>query len=243
MKNTEEEHEGAKHVRRVLDWFEVTGPHGKHQCLLHEPTGIDITTFIHRLEGAALHEKLARITARLMLMALDYLHKIDIVHTGDSITMENVQPNNILLDIDDDSILAKLEDEELEHPVARKSLPDRTIYLTRYMPITSGEPILCDMGEARIAHGKQEGLIMPSIYRAPEVLLGMSWDSKVDIWGLAQTIWSIFEGDHLFRNVDHTGELDPAQRFAEMTALMGPPPHKFIERSKEGLKYWDEKGQ
>lgn len=99
-----------------------------------------------------------------------------------------MQPNNILLAIDDDSTLVKLEDEELDRPVARKTLSDRIIYLTRYMPITSGEPILSDMGEARIAHEKQKGLIMPSIYRAPEVLLGMEWDSKVDIWGLAQTV-------------------------------------------------------
>ena len=25
---------------------------------------------------------------------------------------------------------------------------------------------------------------MPAIYRAPEVILGMNWDSKVDIWGV-----------------------------------------------------------
>ncbi len=25
---------------------------------------------------------------------------------------------------------------------------------------------------------------MPGIYRAPEVILGMDWDSKVDIWAI-----------------------------------------------------------
>lgn len=26
------------------------------------------------------------------------------------------------------------------------------------------------------------GDVMPDIYRAPEVILGMDWDSKIDIW-------------------------------------------------------------
>ncbi|EEP81642.1 predicted protein [Uncinocarpus reesii 1704] len=83
-------HEGAKHVRRVLDWFEISGPHGRHHCILYEPTGVDITTFIHRLKGAALQENLTRITARVMLMGLDYLHKINIVHTGDTTTVDSI---------------------------------------------------------------------------------------------------------------------------------------------------------
>jgi hypothetical protein len=30
---------------------------------------------------------------------------------------------------------------------------------------------------------------MPRVYRAPEVMLGMNWDSKVDIWAVGQTVW------------------------------------------------------
>lgn len=58
------------------------------------------------------------------------------------------------------------------------------------MPITTGEPVLCDLGEARILHNnkKQNGLIMPAAYRAPEVLLDMDWDEKVDIWAVGQTV-------------------------------------------------------
>lgn len=29
---------------------------------------------------------------------------------------------------------------------------------------------------------------MPSVYRAREVMLGMDWDNKVDIWALAQVV-------------------------------------------------------
>jgi serine/threonine-protein kinase SRPK3 len=47
-----------------------------------------------------------------------------------------------------------------------------------------GQPALCDFGEARIG-ARHKGLIQPELYRAPEVLFDMEWDSKVDIWSLA----------------------------------------------------------
>lgn len=56
------------------------------------------------------------------------------------------------------------------------------------MPLTGGEPMLADLGEARLAEEKQTGLIMPNVYRAPEAMLGMDWDNKVDIWGLGQMV-------------------------------------------------------
>ncbi|OAL63479.1 hypothetical protein A7C99_5875 [Trichophyton rubrum] len=98
------------------------------------------------------------------------------------------------------------------------------------------------MGEARRAETKQRGLIQPSIYRAPGVMLDMEWDNKVDIWGLAQTIWTIFEQRHLFDNINPIRELDHGRRFAEMISLRGPAPLEFLKRSKESPKYWDENG-
>lgn len=62
------------------------------------------------------------------------------------------------------------------------------------MPITTGELVLCDLGEARILqrNKKQDGLIMPNAYRAPEILLDMEWDEKADIWAVGQTVCSFF---------------------------------------------------
>ena len=50
------------------------------------------------------------------------------------------------------------------------------------MPLSTGLPIICDLGEARVGTKMHRGDIMPGIYRAPEVILGMDWDNKVDIW-------------------------------------------------------------
>lgn len=52
------------------------------------------------------------------------------------------------------------------------------------MPITTGLAVLSDLGEARIGDHRHKGDIMPGIYRAPEVVLNMDWDSKVEIWSM-----------------------------------------------------------
>ena len=98
--------------------------------------------------------------------------------------MTDISPNNVLLRIEDDSILSQIEQGELARPIARKVLSDRTIYNARPMPFSAGQPVLCDLGDARAGTQKHRGDIMPGIYRAPEVILGMDWDSKVDIWAI-----------------------------------------------------------
>lgn len=90
----------------------------------------------------------------------------------------------MLQGIKDNLILSEIEQGELERPIARKVLSDRTIYNSRPMPFSAGQPVLCDLGEARAGTYKHRGDIMPRIYRAPEVILGMDWDSKVDIWAI-----------------------------------------------------------
>lgn len=73
---------GEKHVRLVLDSFQVTGPHEVHPCLLYAPAGIDLRDFMRCLEGDTLPEDILRPALRYLLIALEYLHRANIIHTG-----------------------------------------------------------------------------------------------------------------------------------------------------------------
>ena len=93
-----------------------------------------------------------------------------------------------------------------------------------------------------------------------EVILGMPWDSKIDIWSIGMMvcvrvnltkqhiadqvaqIWDLFEGGRLFYAVKG-GSLNDEQHLAEMVSLMGPPPREFLERSEKCGQYWDSEGE
>jgi serine/threonine-protein kinase SRPK3 len=100
-------------------------------------------------------------------------HKLAFSRWVEAYLLSDISPNNVFQRIEDDSILAQIEQGELERPIARKVLSDRTIYNSRPMPFSAGQPVLCDLGEAIAGTQKHKGDIMPGIYRAPEVILGM----------------------------------------------------------------------
>lgn len=102
----------------------------------------------------------------------------------------DIQEKNILLGMNDstaESDLERFEQEELVSPCPRKIDGDRVIYLSR--PLVPriypyGRPVLCDFGEARFGDYNNMIDIQPYQYRAPEVILDMAWDEKVDIWNV-----------------------------------------------------------
>lgn len=102
--------------------------------------------------------------------------------------ISDLQPSNLLMGIDDESVFSEYEKDEAENPILRKVGDDRTIYISRPFALTFGPPLLCDLSEARLGNEEHQDNIMPDVYRAPEVILGMKWDYKVDIWNVAMVV-------------------------------------------------------
>ncbi|KAJ5352948.1 hypothetical protein N7452_001922 [Penicillium brevicompactum] len=238
LRTIKSSHAGQLCLRPLIEAFQTPSPdgHGTHDCLVHPPLGISLDQLTSLLPDGVMSSAMIRTTIRNILAALDFLHtEARVIHT-------DLQPNNILLGIKDDSILSQFEQAEFEAPVPRKPLEDRTIYLSRPLPISYGTPVLCDLGEARLGIDQQQGDIMPDLYRAPEVILGMSWDSKVDIWNVGMVIWDLFEHRHLFRARNSARKLDDGYHLAEMQAVLGSPPAEFLARSERRCLFWDKNG-
>ncbi|PYI05561.1 kinase-like protein [Aspergillus sclerotiicarbonarius CBS 121057] len=221
-------------LRLVLDSFEVVGPHGVYICLIYQALGMSFAEFQDLLPDKKFSKDLIQRSTQLVLVALSSMHERNVIHT-------DISPNNILQGVDNSSILSKMEEDEVERPIARKILSDRHIYYSRPMPSCAGLPVVSDLGEARIGKGKHNGDIMPGIYRAPEVILEMDWDYKVDIWSVGNMVWDLAEGNHLFF-AKRNGALSDEQHLAEMVSLMGPPPQEFLKRSKKCERFWDSEG-
>jgi len=83
---TDPGHPGYQMVRTLLDSIEISGPDGRHTCLVHEPLGLDMLKFHNKYLGIVQFPPyLIKSVTRRMLLALDYLHTAcHVVHTGKS---------------------------------------------------------------------------------------------------------------------------------------------------------------
>ena len=75
-----------------------------------------------------------------------------------------------------------------------------------------------DYGNAELHHDQRCSYVQSRAYRAPEVVLGLAYDTKVDMWSLGCILMELFTGKLLFDNtsvqVRHTSHAT--------TALMVP---------------------
>ncbi|KAI1918540.1 hypothetical protein LOZ65_004855 [Ophidiomyces ophidiicola] len=213
--STKSQHPGKAKIRNALDSFEIDGPLGRHQCLVQEPLLMSFQQLQYSFKHCTISEDMLKTLLQKLFVALDYLHmEAHVVHT-------------------DSSIFDEWDTLEQEEPSSRKIIEDHTIYKSGTFQRQNehrsvGLPLLSDFGEARAGCREHGGLIQPNQYRAPKVVLGMKWTSKVDIWNVGAMISSVLENNLLFKGTGPDGEHSDAHLLAEMISVIGPPPIKFL---------------
>ncbi|KAG4428341.1 hypothetical protein IFR05_016175 [Cadophora sp. M221] len=192
---------------------------GEHDFFVSTPLGMSMRTLQELHKDGIFAQSVIKVALDKILFGLNFLHEADVIHT-------DLHSDNLLIAITNDSILSKVEEDEIRTPSARKQIGDTFLYISRYMLGGAGPLVICDFGQARIG-SKQSGIAMPVPYRAPEVILNMEWDSVVDIWSLGLLIWDFLEREALFGLYDEESEeLNDAHHLAAMTALLGRIPQK-----------------
>ena len=102
----------------------------------------------------------------------------------------DISPQNVLMEIEDDTSLKDVEDQESLSPsipiIGDNGAGPTTVYRSRpTMLELSGHPILTDFGQMRLVEGSvNQDWWMSDLYRAPEVLLKLPWGFPVDIWSI-----------------------------------------------------------
>ncbi|OJI84529.1 hypothetical protein ASPTUDRAFT_56425 [Aspergillus tubingensis CBS 134.48] len=225
MNSAEFKHPGKSLIRKLLDHFIITGRHGQHICLVHEPLGISASELLEWIPRDTITLEDMKVCIRQLLIALDFLHSVaGVIHT-------DLQLKNLLLPTPKPKALFEFEEEELRMPTARKVLQDRTIYKSSRFPPGDGLPLLSDFGEARLGDEEHNEDIMPDPYGAPEVILRANWDYKVDIWSVAMVAWDIVSLSTLIRGRNSDGIFDDRD-----------PPPEFHERSHLSSVFWENTG-
>ncbi|KAG7134073.1 putative transporter like protein [Verticillium longisporum] len=227
-----DEHPGLKHIRKLEDSFKIRGPHSEHEVFVMTPLGMSLRTFQEMQRDKVFPKVFVTSALKQTLFGIHFLHEANVIHTGKSADL-----------MMSDSVLAKVEQNEVERPSPRKQTDEVTIQVSQYVLGGAGPLTICDLGQARIGD-EHFGNAMPLPYRAPEVILDMPWGYRVDNWSVGLLAWDLLERGNLFTVYDHESkEKNDAHHLAAMTALLGPPPAEFLKRSEEADKYWEDDGQ
>jgi len=95
---------------------------------------------------------------------------------------------------------------------------------------------LIDFGSSCFVNDRQSSYIQSRSYRAPEVILGMPYDDKIDVWSLGCVIAEMYTSQVTFCNHNIISML------ARIEAICGPFPKHMREKSKHGDKFFKKSG-
>ncbi|EME41720.1 hypothetical protein DOTSEDRAFT_73941 [Dothistroma septosporum NZE10] len=245
LASVQSSHPGQARVRQPLDTFDIRHKNGDfHLCLVYQPMHASMLD-LQRLGGNPRNfpEDLTKSTLQHLLEALDFMHtEAKMVHC-------DIKLSNIMLQIEDCSVLSAFVEDETANPSPRKTIDaKRTIYASRKFRHPRrhafGPPTLCDLGEARIGTSFPFTNIQPDLYKAPEILLTVDWNQSVDIWNIACLAWDMVQGSHhLFDGRDEEGLHNNRVHLGEMVGLIGHPPLDFQRRSENAWRVFDAQGK
>jgi len=94
-----------------------------------------------------------------------------------------------------------------------------------------------DFGSSCFTDDHLSAYVQSRSYRAPEVILGLPYDPKIDVWSLGCIIAELWTGYVLFQN-------DTVQSLlARIMGIIGPIPYDMMQRGKCVPMYFTQEGQ
>ncbi|KAM7186317.1 Serine/threonine-protein kinase [Naviculisporaceae sp. PSN 640] len=236
-------HLGVSHVLGLLNEFEHRGPNGNHICLVFKPMGPDMTKYRRLFPKARIPLPMVKRIATQLLLALDFLHdKCGVIHT-------DIKPQNILLETPEIDRMFECAPSESFTPHFSPLAPPNDFYRPSEQVSSGKEDLatatdisirLADFGTASWVDKHLTEWIQPEMLRAPEVILGAEWDSKVDIWNVGLVIWELAEGSLVFDGTwTATSPYTSEAHLAQMEAVLGRMPKSLLARSRDRDRFFD----
>ncbi|KAJ5585433.1 uncharacterized protein N7459_005233 [Penicillium hispanicum] len=237
-------HKGWGFIRCPLDSFTLEYGSARHLTLVFEPLREPLWIYRKRFIGDVIPSDVLKILLQMVLHGLDYLHsECHVIHT-------DLKPDNIMIKVEDPSILDDSARDEHDNPLPQKTCSDgRMIYISRnnfgISEKATGIIQITDFDLSVRGDKPNRGCIQAEIYRAPEVILDAGYSYSADIWSLGVMLWDVLEGKKLFKDVDplEVEEYDELNHLGHISALLGPPPKELLDKGARTDLFYKPDGQ
>ncbi|KAL3764326.1 hypothetical protein ACHAW5_008923 [Stephanodiscus triporus] len=207
--------------------------HSSHLCLVFEMLGPNLYELLKKRQFRGLPIGAVRSLVRQATEGIKLLGKKNVVHC-------DLKPENILMvrsDVESAIADCKRKGDVLSSGSGRKG--DKIIGASRPdKPPESEEEEeqwikLIDFGSACFEGQTTHTYIQSRFYRSPEILIGLPYDSAIDIWSLGCVAAELFLGLPILPGVH---EHDQLGRILEM---IGPMPDWMLEQGSKSGKFFN----
>jgi len=104
--------------------------------------------------------------------------------------------------------------------IIHSDLKPENILIKSYSPV---EIKVVDLGNSCFVHDNLGTYVQSRSYRAPEVILGNGYDTKIDVWSVGCIIAELWTKNVLFYNIHVAGMI------ARIQSILGPWPEWMLE--------------
>ncbi|CAG8306747.1 unnamed protein product [Penicillium salamii] len=252
-------HKGFEFVRRPLDSFNLENGLVRHLSLVFEPLREPLWIYRQMFIGDVIPSGVLKILLQMILHGLDYLHPWTLSVRSSTLVCPEVldlKPDNIMIRVEDPSILEHSARDEYDHHLPQKMCPDgRIIYLSLndlgISEKTTGIVQITDF-DLSVRGGKpNKGCIQAEIYRAPEVVLDAGYSYSADIWSLGVMGWlellrytiTMQKPTLLYIHPLKAHEYDELGHLGHISSLLGPPPKELLDKGTRTDLFYDSDGR
>eukprot|EP00747_Dinoflagellata_sp_TGD_P088332 gnl/TRDRNA2_/TRDRNA2_163957_c2_seq2.p1 gnl/TRDRNA2_/TRDRNA2_163957_c2~~gnl/TRDRNA2_/TRDRNA2_163957_c2_seq2.p1 ORF type:complete len:516 (-),score=111.45 gnl/TRDRNA2_/TRDRNA2_163957_c2_seq2:99-1646(-) len=202
-------------VAMMLDTFMHDG--NKHFCLVFEALGASLYDFLKKNRFRGFWMQDIHCMAFEMMQALAFLHQVlRMTHT-------DLKLENILLETREpprpSDFLREAHWIDVHQPLGRAG---------QYLRPHNSRVKLIDFGNATCEDQHHSSIISTRQYRGPEVVLGIGWDEKSDIWSTGCILMELYTGRLLF------GTHDDLEHLVLIQNTIGwPIPQRMLVKAQE----------
>lgn len=193
---------------RLLDDFVFAD---RHYCLVFEPLAMSLADLIRHSSDQGLLLLDIKEIAQQLLTCLCFVHSTGLAHTD--IKCQNV-------------MLRKGDFDLIPHP--RAPAPWQAPQL--HHPF---EVVLIDFGCAVCPENHKRGRVGARQIRAPEVILGLTWDTLADLWSLGCVLGALYTGSRMFQvhdDMEHLATIEHLLSTKIPASMSSRVPERILEK-------------